>query len=195
MFTGIIETLGTVAHRTATTLTVKARIGSRNTGSSISVNGVCLTAVKTKNSLHQFDVGPDTWARTNLGDLRAGDAVNIEPSLRIGSEVGGHFVTGHVDAAPPIRSLEPWGKGFWRLRVELPGRLRELVAVKGSIAVDGISLTVTNCTNIFFEVMLVPHTFNETTLRRRKIGDRVNCEVDALARYAVHAANIFREKK
>jgi riboflavin synthase len=194
MFTGIIETLGTVENRTEKALTIRARIGSRKLGASIAINGVCLTAVESKKDLHRFDVGPDTWARTNLGNLVRGDLVNVEPSLRIGDEVGGHFVTGHVDAAVPIRSLEPWDEGFWRLRIDLPPVLRGLVATKGSIAVDGISLTVTKCARAYFEVMLVPHTLEITTLRRRQPGDRVNLECDPLARYALNAVATFREK-
>ncbi len=194
MFTGIIETLGVVEKKTTTTLTVRARIGSKALGASIAINGTCLSVVKTSKDLHRFDVGPETWTRTNLGDLRCGSAVNVEPSLRIGDEVGGHFVTGHVDAAARIISLVAWGEGFWRLCVELPKALRGLVAVKGSIAVDGISLTVTKCSRASFEMMIVPLTLNRTTLGRRKPGDLVNLEADPLARYARSAVASFQEK-
>ena len=182
--------------------------------------------MKTKNGSHSFDVGPDTWSRTNLGALKAGQTVNMEPSLRLGDEIGGHFVSGHVDAAADVASLEPWGgpsvtargrstssphgsvEGFWRLRVKLPKILRGLVAVKGSIAVDGISLTVTAAGADDFEVMLVPHTLQNTNLGRllpggaRKgrfpasgLGRRVNLEADPFARYAMTAILALRSTK
>ncbi|MDP3543488.1 MAG: riboflavin synthase [Elusimicrobiota bacterium] len=195
MFTGIINHRGKIEKRTATGLTISAKIAKPRLGASIAVNGVCLTVVKTSNGKHTFDVGPDTWKRTNLGSLRTGQAVNIEPALRHGDELGGHFVTGHVDAAAEIISLEPWGEGFWRLRAELPKVLRGLVAVKGSIAIDGISLTVTAVGKDFFEVMLVPHTLQNTNLGRRAARDKVNLEADPLARYAMAAAQALRSSK
>ncbi len=194
MFTGIIETMGTVEKRTATTLAIRAKIAKPKIGASISVNGCCLTVVSTKNAVLRFDVGPDTWARTNLGELKTGQAVNIEPSLRLGSEVGGHFVTGHVDAAAKVLVHEPWGEGFWRFRAQLPKVLRGLVAVKGSIAIDGISLTVTAVSASWFEVMLVPHTLKNTTLGCRKAGEKVNLEADPLARYAMAAVSALLRK-
>ncbi len=195
MFTGIINCLGTVKKRTATTVEIAAKIPKPKLGASIAVNGVCLTVVSTKNGRHAFDVGPDTWKRTNLGALEAGQAVNVEPSLRLGDEIGGHFVSGHVDASADVISLEPWGEGFWRLRVELPAILRGLVAVKGSIAIDGISLTVTAAGRDHFEVMLVPHTLQRTNLGRRRSRDQVNLEADPLARYAMAAVEAVRSKK
>ncbi|MEK7388857.1 MAG: riboflavin synthase [Elusimicrobiota bacterium] len=194
MFTGIIEFLGRVEGKTPTTLTVAAKV-KPTLGASIAVNGCCLTVVETKNGRHRFDVGPETWNRTSLGQLRVGQSVNIEPSLRMGGEVGGHFVTGHVDAAARILGLVPWGKGFWRLRMELPPALRGLVAEKGSIAVDGISLTVTGVTDKDLEIMLVPHTLENTNLGRRKAGDRVNLEADPLARYAFAAAAALKNHR
>lgn len=195
MFTGIINHLGKIEKRTANGLVIAAKISKPKLGASIAVNGVCLTVVKTKNGKHSFDVGPDTWARTNLGSLRTGQAVNIEPALRHGDELGGHFVTGHVDTAATLLSLDPWGEGFWRLRVELPKVLRGLVAVKGSIAIDGISLTVTAVGRDYFEVMLVPHTLQNTNLGRRTAREKVNLEADPLARYAMAAAAALRSKR
>jgi riboflavin synthase len=193
MFTGIINHLGTVQKRTATTLVVAAKLPKPKLGASIAINGVCLTVVKTSGAVHAFDVGPETWARTSLGALKSGQPVNVEPSLKMGDEIGGHFVSGHVDAAAHVVSLEPWGEGFWRLRVELPKSLRGLVAVKGSIAIDGISLTVTAADAGAFEVMLVPHTLANTNLGRRKANDMVNLEADPLARYAMAAAAALRK--
>ena len=194
MFTGIINHLGKVQKRTATTLVISATLPKPKLGASIAVNGVCLTVTKTSGAVHSFDVGPETWARTNLGALKAGQEVNVEPSLKIGDEIGGHFVSGHVDAAADVISLEPWGEdGFWRLRVALPQSLRGLVAVKGSIAIDGISLTVTAAGRNDFKVMVVPHTLRNTNLGRRKAYDKVNLEADPLARYALAAASALRK--
>jgi len=195
MFTGIINNLGAVKKRTSTTLVISAKIPKPKLGASIAINGTCLTVVKTKNGEHSFDVGPDTWKRTNLGELKPGQQVNVEPSLKLGQEIGGHFVSGHVDKAASLLTLEPWGQDFYRLRVELPKPLRGLVAVKGSIAIDGISLTVTAVAKDHFEVMLVPHTLRHTNLGKRAPGDRVNLEVDPLARYAMTAASALRSKK
>lgn len=195
MFTGIINHLGTVKRRTATGLEVSAKIAEPRLGASVAVNGVCLTVTKTKNGIHSFDVGPETWARTNLGSLRAEDGVNIEPSLMVGDEIGGHFVSGHVDATAELLALEPWTEKFYRLRAELPKALRGLVAEKGSIAVDGISLTVTAVRAGEFEIMLVPHTLARTTLHKRRPGDRLNLEADPLARYAAAAVATLRKTK
>lgn len=183
MFTGLVQALGRVERRTAAGLSIRARIRTPRAGASIAVNGCCLTVVRTRNGVHGFDVGPETWARTNLGDLRVGRPVNVEPALRIGDEVGGHFVAGHVDATAEILSLEPW-EGCRRLRVALPRALARFTVEKGSIAVDGVSLTVTAVSPSAFEVMLVAHTLARTTLGRCRAGERVNLEADPLARYA-----------
>lgn len=193
MFTGIINHLGTVKRRTATGLEVSARIAKPKLGASVAVNGVCLTVTKTRNGVHCFDVGPETWARTNLGSLKTEDGVNIEPSMKVGDEIGGHFVSGHVDATAELLALEPWTEKFYRLRAELPKALRGLVAEKGSIAVDGISLTVTKAAKDEFEIMLVPHTLARTTLHKRRPGDRLNLEADPLARYAAAAVAALRK--
>jgi riboflavin synthase alpha subunit len=194
MFAGIINQLGKVQKRTATTLVIAAKLPKPKLGASIAINGVCLTVTKTSGGAHSFDMGPETVSRTNLGALKTGQAVNVEPSLRLGDEIGGHFVSGHVDAAADVISLEPWGEeGFWRLRVVLPKLLRGLVAVKGSIAIDGISLTVTSAAKNHFEVMLVPHTLQNTNLGRRKAYDKVNLEADPLARYAMAATAALRK--
>jgi riboflavin synthase len=192
MFTGIINVLGKVEKRAGARLSVRAKITKPALGASIAINGVCLTAVATKKDIHEFEVGPETWSRTNLDSLRTGSQVNVETSLRLGDEIGGHFVSGHVDATGKILALEQWDKDFWRLRVELPDALRGLVARKGSIAVDGISLTVTAVSRLRFEIMLVPHTLSRTTLGGRKPGDRVNLEADPLARYAMNAVENIR---
>ena len=195
MFGGIINVLGTVEKLQGARLSVRAKIKRPALGASIAINGVCLTVVATKNDRHDFEVGPETWSRTNLGSLKTGSPVNVETSLRLGDEIGGHFVSGHVDAAAKILAFAPWSKDFWRLRVELPKSLRGLVAVKGSIAVDGISLTVTAAAPKYLEIMLVPHTLSRTTLGKRKRGEQVNLEADPLARYAANAVETLRSRR
>ncbi|MFI5360510.1 MAG: riboflavin synthase [Elusimicrobiota bacterium] len=195
MFTGIINVLGKVEKLTGARLSIRARIPKPKLGASIAINGVCLTVVATKNDTHEFEVGPETFARTNLGALKTGSSVNIETSLRLGDEVGGHFVSGHVDATARILALEPWTEGFWRLRLELPKALLGLVARKGSVAVDGISLTVAASSGRRFDIMLVPHTLSRTTLGRRRPGERVNLEADPLARYAWNAVDTLRSRR
>ena len=195
MFTGIIDVLGKVEKRTGARLSIRAKINQPKLGASVAINGACLTVVSTKNNIHQFEVGPETWSRTNLGSLKTGSPVNVETSLRLGDEVGGHFVSGHVDATAEILAFEPWDHEFWRLRVRLPQALRGLAAEKGSIAGDGISLTVSKSTASWFEIMLVPHTLSRTTLGDRKAGERVNLEADPLARYAANAAKTLRSRR
>lgn len=188
MFSGIINHLGDVVRRDGGGLDVRAGLKPK-LGASVAINGVCLTVTKTRNGVHSFDVGPDTWARTNL---RTAARVNVEPSLRVGDEISGHFVAGHVDACAKVLAFAPWSGGFRRLRVELPAALKGLVSVKGSVAVDGVSLTVTAATPKHFEIMLVPHTLENTTLGALKAGDRVNLEADPLARYAREALRSLR---
>lgn len=192
MFSGIINVLGKVEKRDGARLSIHARINKPKLGASIAVNGVCLTVVETKHNIHQFEVGPETWSRTSLGALKPGSAVNIETSLRFGAEVGGHFVSGHVDAAAKLLEFTSWDDEFFRLRVALPKALRGLIAEKGSVAIDGISLTVSKKAASWFEVMLIPHTIANTNLARRRTGERVNLEADPLARYAVNAVSTLR---
>lgn len=195
MFSGIINVLGKVEKREGAHLFIRAGIKKPSMGASIAINGVCLTVVSTKKDVHEFEVGPETWARTSLGALQVGAPVNLETSLRLGDEIGGHFVSGHVDAPAKVIALAPWDKDFYRLRLELPKALRPYVAEKGSVAVDGISLTVTKTYDSYFEIMLVPHTLSHTNLSTRKPGDRVNLEIDPLARYAVNAAKTLRSRR
>lgn len=195
MFTGIIDVLGKVEKRQGARLSIRAKIKKPKLGASIATNGVCLTVVATKNGVHDFEVGPETWSRTSLGALKAGASVNFETSMRLGDEVGGHFVSGHVDAPSKILALAPWDKEFWRLRLELPKSLRAFVAEKGSVAVDGVSLTVTKVGPSWLEIMLVPHTLARTNLGGRKPGERVNLEADPLARYAVNAVRTLRSRR
>ncbi len=188
MFTGLIRSLGTLAERTSrgreARLTVRCPeiVPHIEIGSSVCTNGVCLTATHISNSGFSADVSIETLSRSTLGDLRIGADLNLEPSLRVGDEVGGHFVFGHVDAVGTIHALERAGEG-WDLSIEFPKALKPLIAEKGSIAIDGISLTVARLHSETFTVAVVPFTFENTRLRSCRAGDAVNLEADMLARY------------
>lgn len=151
-------------------------------GASVAHSGVCLTVAGKTGDGYAVYASPETLARTTLGTWRVGDAVNLEASLRLGDELGGHLVFGHVDGQGRIATIEPVGESF-RLVLDLPSDLRPLVAVKGSIAVDGISLTVNEVTEAGVGLMIIPHSWSVTTLRHRRPGDAVNIEADMLARY------------
>jgi riboflavin synthase len=195
MFSGLIANNGTVQHvEELPGGGVRLRVRCENASDeeveakdSIAVNGVCLTATQVDHNVIDFDVVPETLARTNLGTLREGDTVNVEYSLRLGDRLGGHFVYGHVDASAKVLSRSPEGQGE-RMRIELPESLRRYVPEKAFISVDGVSVTVAAAGEGWFEVALIPETLRRTTLGRRVSGDRVNLEADPLARYAVHGA-------
>ncbi len=150
---------------------------------SIAISGVCLTATSIDGDGVTFDVVPETLARTTLGSLRLGDAVNVEYALRVGDRIGGHFVYGHVDVTARILRLAEEGQGR-RIRIERPHSLKKAIVEKGFVAVDGISVTVATVGKKWFEVALIPETLARTTLGLRVAGDEVNIEIDPLARYA-----------
>jgi len=187
MFTGLVESLGTIARAedvaAGRRLTVRDPMGPQLTlGESIAVNGACLTVVEMRGDEFAFEVGPETLLRTNLGTLRAGDRVNLERSLRVGDRLGGHFVQGHVDAVGTIDARVR--NGDWEdVWFRCPAELTRLMVPKGSIAVDGISLTLVNVEAERFSVMLIPHTQAVTTLGFKKPGDAVNLEADMLAKH------------
>ncbi|MEE2948233.1 MAG: riboflavin synthase [Verrucomicrobiota bacterium] len=193
MFTGLIEETGNVEAiehgRDDVTLTVSADVclGGTSPGDSIAVNGCCLTATKVvkRGQLRgfQFNLLRETWLVTNLGSLRRGSTVNLERALALGQRMGGHFVTGHIDAVGTIRKWEKQGKD-WLLDVEATPALMAGFVSKGSVAVDGISLTVARLRKRGFAVWIIPHTRQVTNLRNRKIGDPVNLETDLLGKYA-----------
>ena len=191
MFTGLVQAVGRIAARTEIAPGLRLRVeadalGAPIPGESIAVDGVCLTATAGGAGWFDADVSPETLACTHLGDRRPGDSVNLERSLRLGDSLGGHLVQGHVDGTGTIADLRPEGEGA-RLVVALPEALRAFVVVKGSIAVDGVSLTVAALSEGRFEAALIPETLIRTTLGRRRPGDRVNLEVDLIGRYIVAA--------
>ncbi|NBB68935.1 MAG: riboflavin synthase [Alphaproteobacteria bacterium] len=187
MFTGIVTHLGRIRRVEGSTdrrLWIASALAYEAVplGASVAHSGVCLTVVEKAAGAHLVEASAETLARTTLGDWGEGTAVNLETSLKLGDELGGHFVFGHVDAVAQVVEIEPVGDS-WRLAVALAPELAPMVAEKGSIAVDGISLTVNAVHADRFELMIVPYTWEHTTLAERAVGDRVNLEVDMLARY------------
>ena len=188
MFTGIIEEIGHITHiRTGgstCTVTVAAHtvLTDVRIGDSIAVNGTCLTVCSFDAGHFSADVMPETMRRTNLGSLTPGAPVNLERAMAAGGRFGGHIVSGHIDGTGSIRSLRHEGNAVWVTVTAAPELLRYIVE-KGSIAIDGISLTVAAVTAQDFSVSVIPHTGSETTLLARKPGDAVNLECDILAKY------------
>jgi riboflavin synthase len=188
MFTGLVETIGTIAAVAAEPPGKRLSIDAPGVcegvsiGDSIAISGCCLTVVAIDGTRLDFEAGEETLLRTNLDALAVGGGVNLERSLVVGDRLGGHYVTGHVDAVGTLierRDDPPWA----HLRFQLPERFASQVAAKGSIAVDGISLTVVEADTDSFTVALIPHTLDATTLGQRSVGDRVNLETDVLAKY------------
>ena len=180
MFTGIVEELGKVAERNGSRLRIEANLVLQGSGlgASIAVNGCCLTVVATDGSSYwDADVSDETYSRTNLGALHTGDPVNLERPMALGDRLGGHMVLGHVDAVGHIVAPAP------DLVIRIPREYMHLLVEKGSVTVDGISLTAFNLTKDTFSVAVIPHTTAVTTLGVRKPGDAVNIEMDVLAKH------------
>jgi riboflavin synthase len=151
-------------------------------GDSVCVQGVCLTVTRIQDSAFFADVSRETLSKTTLGKLKVGSNVNLEPSLRAGDALGGHMVSGHVDAVGNLRRIDQDARS-WRLEFELPASLTRFVAAKGSICLNGVSLTVNNVDGLRFDVNIIPHTHTVTTLGELRVGDEVNVEIDVVARY------------
>ncbi len=201
MFSGLIVHDGRVAAlegdaRRGLTLVVEAPGAVAEgvaLGDSVAVNGVCLTVVGFDPRTLRFDVVPETVQRTGFDALRAGERLNLELSLRLGDRLGGHLVYGHVDDNAAILAKEPEGQGF-RLHVALPPALAPFIVEKGYVAVDGVSLTVASAARERFTVALIPETARRTTLGTKRAGDRVNLEVDPVARYAQGAIAAYAQQ-
>ena len=185
MFTGIVEELGAVRDVAGHRFTVACRavLGDTRVGSSIAVNGVCLTVVDRTDSTLAFDVTDETLDRSSLGRLRPGDGVNLERPVSLAARLGGHLVQGHVDGVGTVAATDPDGSGGLTLRIELPASLRRYVVEKGSIAVDGVSLTIASVHEDGVSIAVIPHTREVTTLGSIHPGDPVNVEADLLAKY------------
>jgi riboflavin synthase len=184
MFTGIVRELGRLESVEETAAGVRLRVAARETaagvsiGDSVSVNGVCLTAVDVADGSLGFDVVPETLRRSALGRLAAGDSINLEPALQTGEPLGGHFVQGHVDGVARVREVTEEG-----LEVEAAPEILRYCVEKGSVALEGVSLTIAALDGDAFSVALVPHTKKVTTLGHVRAGDELNVEVDMLAKY------------
>ena len=191
MFTGIVEITGRVVSNRGGRITVRAAEIARQTaiGGSVAVNGACLTVVATVEDMFEADIVPETLKRTNLGPLEQGDAVNLELPLTLQQPLDGHLVQGHVDGVGTVTKVESAAQGK-EVEIELPEELRRYVAVKGSIAVDGVSLTVAGLEKTGFKVALIPHTLKKTIADNYAPGSQVNLEVDLLARYLERLAGI-----
>ena len=189
MFTGIVEELGTAAalerHATGARLTIRCVIVREDLreGASIAVNGVCLTATDLGTDCFSADLAPETLDRSNLGQLRPGSRVNLERPLSPSGRLSGHIVQGHVDGTGEFLSLDSLSDENWRLRVRVPSELDQYLVYKGSIAIDGISLTIASIASGVAEVAIIPHTYRNTTLAGYRPGARVNLECDILAKH------------
>jgi riboflavin synthase len=194
IFTGLIQETGRVRRidrrSDGAFITIEARVVLEGThpGDSISINGVDLTVVKMKLDSFDADVSLETLRRSTLGLLRAGSRVNLERALAVGERMGGHMVQGHIDGVGELVSVTPEGNAY-RMRFRVPRELGRYIAMKGSIAVDGISLPVAALGDDWFEVAIIPYTWRETTLGDLKRGGRVNLEVDVLAKYVERLMN------
>ena len=184
MFTGIVEELGTVV-AAGTRLEVKcsAVLSDLSIGASIAVNGVCLTAVAVTNSSFAADLAPETLSRSNLGDLVAGSRVNLERPVTPATRLSGHIVQGHVDATGEVVALDPLRDGNWWLKVRVPKSLDRYLVEKGSVTLDGISLTIAAVDGDVIGVTIIPHTLANTTIGQARVGSKLNIEVDVLAKH------------
>ena len=198
MFTGIVETLGEVAEVKPTTAGFRLRVTTPlslevKPGDSVAVNGVCLTVVSADADGIHMDVSPETLRVSALGALKRGTAVNLERPLRTDGRIDGHFVQGHVDATGSIEEMRQDGDAWW-VTVKFPPSLAAQIVRKGSIAVDGISLTVAGVDDRRFDVQVIPYTWQHTNLRFVKVNDLVNLECDMLGKYVLRAMEVAKGK-
>jgi len=195
MFTGLVEAIGEIVaveqRPGAVRIYVTSEIGEGVAlGDSVSVNGVCLTAIAGGGRELAFDAGPETMRVTGLGELAPGDRVNLERAMRADTRLGGHFVQGHVDAVGTIVDVRPDGEFTW-VRIRFPQELAPQLVLKGSVAVDGISLTVAALGEDSFDVQIIPHTWTHTNLRGAHAGMRVNLECDIIGKYVARAMSLM----
>jgi len=184
MFTGIVEELGRVEQPgSRLSITCTRVLDDLTIGASIAVNGVCLTAVDIRPDGFSADLAPETLDRSNLGDLKPGDGVNLERPITLAARLSGHIMQGHVDGTAILESLRELEDNNWELLVKVPPALDRYLVYKGSIAIDGISLTIADVTDRIVRVAIIPHTHQATNLSQRKPGDRLNIECDILAKH------------
>jgi len=195
MFTGLVEAIGEIVaveqRPGAVRIYVTSEIGEGVAiGDSVAVNGVCLTAIAGGGRELAFDAGPETMRVTGLGELAPGDRVNLERAMRADTRLGGHFVQGHVDAVGTVVDVRPDGEFTW-VRIRFPQELAPQLVLKGSVAVDGISLTVAALGEDSFDVQIIPHTWTHTNLRGAHAGMRVNLECDIIGKYVARAMSLM----
>jgi riboflavin synthase len=198
MFTGLIEALGEVVEVRPVESGFRIRVRSEvardlRAGESVAVNGVCLTAIGTTSGELQAEIGPETARVTSLGALKAGSLVNLERAMRADGRFGGHLVLGHVDGTGTIQRIRPEAD-FWWVTVSFPAGLAPYLIHRGSIAVDGISLTMASLDRTSFEVQIVPHTWTHTNLQASRANDRVNLECDMIGKYVLRALELMGTK-
>lgn len=200
MFTGIVESLGTVTAIKTQSVGIQLSIShddffkKTKTGASIAINGVCLTVISVKGKQAVFEVGPETLKKSNLGFLRVGMKVNLEKPVSASSDFSGHFVQGHVDTTAEVLKMEksgPWVDVWF----SLPDLIKPFLVDKGSVCIEGVSLTIVQVKKDRFSVALIPHTLTMTTLALKKPGDMVNIETDMIAKYAMRAYELFFKGK
>jgi riboflavin synthase len=194
MFTGLIETLGAVSDLTRTasgfTIAIRTSLASDlHQGDSVAVNGVCLTVTTCDESAWTADIGPETARVTTLGSAVAGQPVNLERPMRADGRFGGHFVQGHADGMGVVDAIRQDGDSHW-IAIRIPGELEPYVILKGSIAIDGVSLTVARLERAMIQVMIVPFTWTHTSLSSLRVGDRVNLECDMVGKYVVRSMEL-----
>ena len=188
MFTGLVEGMGEItgssrqAEGLKLTVSLPFPASELAMGDSVAVAGACLTVVEIDSKAAAFEVSPETLARTTLALKKVGDRVNLERALKLGDRLGGHLVTGHVDGKGSLKERRE-GADHSQLKIEMPGALSRYVIEKGSIAIDGVSLTVNTCQGNTFTVNIIPHTAQKTTLANLRVGDRVNLETDIIGKY------------
>lgn len=185
MFTGLVEAIGIVQSLRDKRLIVRAPFEDVKIGDSIAVNGVCLTVVKIDKDLFHFDLSEETLSRSNLRFLKYGDYVNLERALKLSQRLGGHLLQGHVDFTSPIVDLSKKG-GHWSLKVKIKEGYEVYFVEKGSVGIDGISLTINGVEGGLVHINIIPHTYENTNLKRRRVGDLVNVEVDIIGKYVVN---------
>lgn len=191
MFTGIITNIAIVKNLSFSAnqdLLITLELSehtNRNLeiGCSIACNGICLTLIDHKSSNLFFQLSPETLSKTNIQNWQIGDKINLEFALRMGDELGGHLVSGHIDDVAKVLKISPVNNDSWQFLIELPQNLRQFIASKGSVVLNGVSLTVNEVLDDYFTVNIIKHTFNHTNFADLKIGDHLNLEVDLIARY------------
>ncbi|WP_448583759.1 riboflavin synthase [Thermocrinis sp.] len=198
MFSGLVEELGIVEELRfvpgGAKLTVRSSMEDIKIGDSVAVNGVCLTVVDLQKNTLSFDLSQETLSRSNLKLLKKGDLVNLERALRVGDRIGGHFLQGHVDFTSKILLFSQRGS-HWELKIFIPDEYKEYIVEKGSIGIDGISLTINYVEQNAVSINIIPHTYERTNLKHRKVGDLVNVELDILGKYVINYLKLITKDR